>query len=138
MTVLFLLGGSRQRPNLSLNPDASPAALTRRPLGAGYLGWLAKNQLSFDGDLGIALVVVVAGIPLGFAFAREIVWPYTIGEPFGFLALVITCVVVAFIGARVAPRIPGREFVLRSKIHEGIAGGIMGLLIAAVGSLAGF
>jgi hypothetical protein len=22
-------------PNLSLNPDASPAALTRRPLGAG-------------------------------------------------------------------------------------------------------
>ena len=23
------------RPNLSLNPDASPAALTRRPLGAG-------------------------------------------------------------------------------------------------------
>jgi len=23
------------RPNLSLNPDASPAALARRPLGAG-------------------------------------------------------------------------------------------------------
>jgi hypothetical protein len=29
---LFLAG---MRPNLSLNPDASPAALTRRPLGAG-------------------------------------------------------------------------------------------------------
>lgn len=27
-------------PNLSLNPGASPAALTRRPLGAGYLGSL--------------------------------------------------------------------------------------------------
>jgi hypothetical protein len=26
-----------KRPNLSLNPDASPAALTRRPLGADYL-----------------------------------------------------------------------------------------------------
>ena len=25
----------RRRPNPSLNPDASPAALTRRPLGAG-------------------------------------------------------------------------------------------------------
>ena len=25
----------RLGPNLSLNPDASPAALTRRPLGAG-------------------------------------------------------------------------------------------------------
>jgi len=24
-----------ERPNLSLNPDASPAALARRPLGAG-------------------------------------------------------------------------------------------------------
>jgi hypothetical protein len=24
-----------QRPNVSLNPDASPAALTRRPLGTG-------------------------------------------------------------------------------------------------------
>jgi hypothetical protein len=27
--------GEKVRPNLSLNPDASPAALTRRPLGAG-------------------------------------------------------------------------------------------------------
>jgi hypothetical protein len=29
--------------NLSLNPDASPAALTRRPLGArGVYGWLVR------------------------------------------------------------------------------------------------
>jgi hypothetical protein len=27
-------------PNLSLNPDASPAALARRPLGAGQLSSL--------------------------------------------------------------------------------------------------
>jgi hypothetical protein len=27
-------------PNFSLNLDASPAALARRLLGAGYLGWL--------------------------------------------------------------------------------------------------
>ncbi len=27
--------GSAVRPNLSLNADASPAALTRHPLGAG-------------------------------------------------------------------------------------------------------
>ncbi len=27
-------------PNHSLNPDASPAALARRPLGAGQLGSL--------------------------------------------------------------------------------------------------
>jgi hypothetical protein len=27
--------GSVERPNLSLNPDASPAVLARRPLGAG-------------------------------------------------------------------------------------------------------
>ena len=27
--------GAAVRPNLSLNPDASPAALARRPLGAG-------------------------------------------------------------------------------------------------------
>jgi hypothetical protein len=27
--------GILTRPNLSLNPDASPAALARRPLGAG-------------------------------------------------------------------------------------------------------
>src|SRR6266508_6073033 len=27
--------GAAMRPNLSLNPDASPAALARRPLGAG-------------------------------------------------------------------------------------------------------
>jgi hypothetical protein len=26
---------NKVRPNLSLNPDASPAALARRPLGAG-------------------------------------------------------------------------------------------------------
>ena len=31
-------------PNLSLNPDASPAALARRPLGAGYLGSLGIRQ----------------------------------------------------------------------------------------------
>ena len=30
-------------PNLSLNPDASPAALTRRPLGAGQLGSLGRS-----------------------------------------------------------------------------------------------
>ena len=29
-------------PNLSLNPDASPAALARRPLGAGQLGSLGR------------------------------------------------------------------------------------------------
>jgi hypothetical protein len=26
---------AKERPNLSLNPDTSPAALARRPLGAG-------------------------------------------------------------------------------------------------------
>ena len=31
-------------PNLSLNPDASPAALARRPLGAGYLGSLGVKK----------------------------------------------------------------------------------------------
>jgi len=36
-------GGENVQPNLSLNPDASPAALTRRPLGAGYLGSLGRN-----------------------------------------------------------------------------------------------
>ena len=30
-----IVSGSRPWPNLSLNPDASPAALVRRPLGAG-------------------------------------------------------------------------------------------------------
>jgi hypothetical protein len=30
------------RPNLSLNLYASPAALARRPLGAGYLGSLGE------------------------------------------------------------------------------------------------
>jgi len=31
----LLVNGSGVWPNLSLNPDASPAALARRPLGAG-------------------------------------------------------------------------------------------------------
>jgi len=31
----FIVNASGVWPNLSLNPDASPAALTRRPLGAG-------------------------------------------------------------------------------------------------------
>ena len=32
------------QPNLSLNPDASSAALTRRPLGAGKLGSLGPSH----------------------------------------------------------------------------------------------
>ena len=32
-------------PNLSLNPDASPAALARRPLGAGQLGSLGAMRM---------------------------------------------------------------------------------------------
>jgi hypothetical protein len=31
----LLLGAYFVRPNLSLNPDTSPAALARRPLGVG-------------------------------------------------------------------------------------------------------
>jgi len=34
-TVTFALKEVLKMPNISLNPDASPAALTRRPLGAG-------------------------------------------------------------------------------------------------------
>jgi len=37
-------------PNLSLNPDASPAVVTRRPLGAG-LAWFVRRQ-STEGPLG--------------------------------------------------------------------------------------
>ena len=35
MTIRRKAGPHALRANLSLNPDASPAALTRRPLGAG-------------------------------------------------------------------------------------------------------
>jgi len=34
-SLLSIVNASGVWPNLSLNPDASPAALVRRPLGAG-------------------------------------------------------------------------------------------------------
>src|SRR5205814_933259 len=59
----------RMSPNLSLNPDASPAALTRRPLGAGYLG-------SLGADAAMPRILALAFLCVGMitsAYAEP--WP---------------------------------------------------------------
>jgi len=51
---------STLQPNHSLNPDASPAALTRRPLAAGYLGSLGVNHMRTLTGVTIMVFVLAA------------------------------------------------------------------------------